>query len=173
MSEGHDSTEIRRFQPGDGDRIRELNDVAMATTPEYEPAIPDEDLRDVQANYLDGDGEFLVAVVDGTIVGMGAYATPNEWKEEFIHVDSRTVELTRMRVDPEYHGQGVGSALYHELEQRARQDGYERLLLDTGVENDVARGFYESLGFQLEQQMSLSFAEFTFELVLYQKSIGK
>ncbi|KAA9396550.1 GNAT family N-acetyltransferase [Haloarcula sp. CBA1130] len=173
MSEKHDSTDVRRFQSGDGERIRELNDVAMATTPEYEPEIPDKDLRDVQTNYLDNDGEFLVGVVEGTIVGMGAYATPSEWKEEFIHVDSQTAELTRMRVDPEYHGQEVGSALYHELEQRARHDGYERLILDTGAENNVARGFYESLGFQLEQEMSLSFEGVTFELVLYQKSIGK
>lgn len=174
MSEkGKSPVEIRRFQSGDGERIRELNDVAMATTPEYEPDVPDKDLRDVQSNYLNSDGEFLVGIVDGTIVGMGASTTPGEWKEEFIQLDSQTTELTRMRVDPEYHSRGVGSAIYHELEQCARYEGYEQFVLDTGVENDTARGFYESLGFHLQQEVSIDFGDMTFELALYQKSISE
>ncbi|RYJ13585.1 GNAT family N-acetyltransferase [Halogeometricum borinquense] len=174
MSEkGKSAVEIRRFQSGDSERIRELNQVAMATTPEYEPDLPDKDLRDVQSNYLDSGGEFLVGIVNGTIVGMGAYTTPNEWKEEFIQLDSQTTELTRMRVDPEYHGRGIGSAIYHELEQRARQDRYEQFVLDTGVENDTARGFYERLGFQLQQQVSINFGDLVFELALYQKFIDE
>ena len=72
-----------------------------------------------------------------------------------LRLDSHTTELTRMRVDPEWHGRGVGSALYHELEQRARYDGYDQFVLDTGIGNDVARGFYESLGFQLQQEVSV------------------
>ncbi|AJF28025.1 hypothetical protein SG26_19950 (plasmid) [Haloarcula sp. CBA1115] len=172
MSEkGNSAVEIRRFQSEDGERIRELNEIAMATTPEYEPDIPDKDLQDVQNNYLDSGGEFLVAIVDGTIVGMGAYATPNEWKEDLIQLNSQTTELTRMRIDPECHGQGVGSVVYHELEQRARHDGYEQFVLDTGVENDTARGFYENLGFQFQQEVSIDFGDLAFELVLYKKSI--
>ncbi|PSQ47486.1 N-acetyltransferase [Halobacteriales archaeon SW_7_65_23] len=172
MSEKRTSAvEIRRFQSKDGERIRELNEIAMATTPEFEPDVPDKDLRDVQSNYLGSGREFLVAIVDGTIVGMGAYTTPDEWKEEFIQLDSQTTELTRMRVDPECHGQGVGRAVYHDLEQRARHDGYEQFVLDTGVENDTARAFYESLGFQFQQEVSIHFGDLSFELVLYKKSI--
>lgn len=165
------AVEIRRFQPGDGERVRELNDSAMATTPEYTPDVPDTDLRDVHSNYLDSTGEFLVGVVDGSIVGMGALTPPKEWKTEFSTLDEETIELTRMRVDPGWHGQGVGSRIYHELEHRARHEGYEHIVLDTGVENDVARGFYEDLGFQFEQDMTLSYEEWTFELAIYRKSI--
>jgi ribosomal protein S18 acetylase RimI-like enzyme len=165
--------EVRRFRSGDGERVRELNDLAMATTPEYEPDVPDEDLRDVRENYLDSGGEFLVGIVDGTIVGTGAYSTPSEWKEQFLELDDRTVELTRMRVDPEYSGQGIGSAIYEDLEQRARQAGYEQFVLDTGVENDVARGFYEGLGFESLREVSIDFGEFTFELALYRKSLDE
>ncbi|UHQ98174.1 hypothetical protein HYG81_21635 (plasmid) [Natrinema zhouii] len=87
MSEkGNSAVETRRFHSGDGERIRELNGIAMATTPEYEPDIPDKDLRDDQSNYLDRGGEFLTGIVDGTIVRMGAYATPTEWKEEFVQL---------------------------------------------------------------------------------------
>lgn len=165
------NVDIRRFQSGDGGRIRELNEVAMAPTPEYAPAVPDEDLNDIHSNYLASGGEFLVGTVSGCIIGMGAYATPNEWMEEYLPLESHTTELTRMRVDPEWQGRGVGTALYQELEQRARHDGYDQVVLDTGVENDVARGSYEGLGFQLQQEVSVHFGDLTFELALYRKSI--
>lgn len=164
---------IRRFQPGDGERIRELNELAMATTPEYVPEAPDEDLQAVQHHYLEDGGEFIVGIVDDTTVATGAYATPNEWKAEYVNLDSDTTELTRMRVDPECHGQGFGSAIYHELEQRARSDGYQRFILDTGTENDVARGFYESLGFECRREVSVDFGDLTIELALYEKSIDE
>lgn len=167
------TVDIRRFRSGDGERVRELNETAMATTPEFVPDAPDEDLRDVQRQYLDGGGEFLVGTAGGTIVGMGAYATPDAWKEAYIHLDNRTAELTRMRVDPEWQGRGIGSAIYHELEQRARNDGYEQFVLDTGVENDVARGFYESLGFLVQDEVAVDFGDLTIELALYRKSIAE
>lgn len=163
--------DIRRFQPGDGERIRELNELAMATTPEYVPEVPDEDLQAVQRYYLDDGGEFILGIIDDTIVATGAYAAPNEWKGEYIELGSETTELTRMRVDPEWHGRGFGGALYHELEQRARSDGYQRFVLDTGTENDVARGFYEDLGFECRREVSVDFRDLTIELALYEKSI--
>lgn len=76
-----------------------------------------------------------------------------------------------MRVAPDWHGRGVGSAIYNELERRAQQDGYDRLILDTGVDNDVARGFYENLGFRLHQEVAVEFEDLTIELALYQKSL--
>ena len=165
--------DIRRFQSGDSERIRELNQVAMATTPEYVPEAPDEDLQAVHRHYLDDGGEFLVGTVDGTNVAMGAYATPSEWKSEYVDLGGDTTELTRMRVDPEWHGRGFGSALYHELDRRAQSDGYQRFVLDTGTENDVARGFYESLGFECWQEVAVDFGEVTIELALYEKSIDE
>ena len=170
---GSPHIDIRRFQPGDGERIRELNELAMATTPEYVPAAPDEDLQAVQRHYLDDGSEFIVGIVDDSIVATGAYAAPNEWKAEYVDLDSGTTELTRMRVDPACHGRGFGSAIYHELEQRARSDGYRRFVLDTGTENDVARGFYESLGFECRREVSVDFGDLTMELALYEKSIDE
>lgn len=162
---------IRRFQPGDGARIREVSESAMARTPEYVPGIPDQDLQAIDEYYLDGDGEFLVGVVDDTIVATGAYTTPNEWKDAYVDVDSETTELTRMRVAPDWQGHGLGSTLYRDLERRARSDGYKRIVLDTGTDNEAARGFYESHGFSYRQDVTVEFEDLTFELVLYEKSI--
>lgn len=163
--------DIRRFQSGDGDRIRELNELAMATTPEYVPEVPDEDLQTIQSHYLNDGGEFLVGTIDGTVVATCAYAIPNEWKKEYVDFDSEVTELTRMRVDPGWQGRGFGTAIYRELEQRARSDGYQRFVLDTGTENDIARGFYESLGFECRREVSVDFRDLTLELALYEKPI--
>lgn len=143
----------------------------MATTPEYVPEAPDEDLRAVRRHYLDDGGEFLVGEVDGAIVAMGAFAPPSEWKEAYIELDSTTTEVTRMRVDPEYHRRGYGSAIYRELEDRARSEGYRRLVLDTGTENDAARGFYERFGFECRREVTVDFGPVSLELALYEKSI--
>lgn len=165
--------DIRRFQRGDGERVRELNELAMATTPEYVPEAPDEDLDAVHHHYLEDEGEFIVGIVDDTIVATGAFTPPNEWKEAYVNLDSDTTELTRMRVDPQCHGQGFGSAIYDELEQRAQSDGYQRFILDTGTENDVARAFYESLGFECRREVPVDFGDLTIELALYEKFIDE
>lgn len=165
--------EIRRVHAGDTPRIRELNEVAMATTPEYVPEAPDEDLQAVQRYYLDQGGEFLVGSVEGTVVAMGAYSTPSEWKAEYVDLGDETAEVTRMRVDPEWQGRGFGGALYDELEQRGRTDGYQRFVLDTGAENDAARGFYERLGFDCRGEVIVDFGVLTLALALYEKSIDE
>jgi GNAT superfamily N-acetyltransferase len=62
---------------------------------------------------------------------MGAYTTPDDWKREYINADETTAELTRMRVDPDWQGRGLGTAVYRELRARAHSDGYRRFVLDT------------------------------------------
>lgn len=113
---------------------------------------------------------------DGTaadeIIATAAYETPAEWKHEFVDLDGETAELTRMRVNPEWQGRGVGRKLYRDLERRASADGWQRFLLDTGTENDAARGFYESLGFDRLRELTVEFDGVTLELVLYETSIG-
>ncbi|MFB6284568.1 MAG: N-acetyltransferase family protein [Halobacteria archaeon] len=163
---------IRRLQPRDGNHVRELNRKAMSGTPEYVPEVADEDLQDVSGCYIDMGGEFLVAETDGEVVGTGAYRRPSEWKERYLEIGSGTVEVTRMRVDPGLHGHGIGTAVYEELEKRARSEGYSRFVLDTGAENETARGFYESLGFDFLRVVSVEFGGSEVELVLYGKKIG-
>lgn len=171
MPDEEERFDIRRPHSDDGGRIRELNESAMARTPEYVPDAPDADLLDVTSHYIEVGGEFLVGTVDGTIVATGAYAIPDTWKEEYVDLDRGTAEVTRMRVDPERQGNGFGTAIYHELERRARADGFRRFVLDTGADNAVARGFYESLGFECHRVTAIDFGEVELELALYQKSI--
>jgi ribosomal protein S18 acetylase RimI-like enzyme len=161
---------IRRFQSGDGDRIRELNAAAMSTTPEWIPEMPDSDLDSIQDHYLTEGSEFLVGTVDGRIVAMGAYTSPDEWKREYIDCEG-LAELTRMRVDPEWHGQGFGQAIYRELAERAQGEGYRGFVLDTGAVNETACGFYEGLGFECRRELEIEYGEQTLSMVIYQKSL--
>mgnify|MGYP006285832523 CR=1 FL=1 len=158
---------IRRFSPGDGERVQELNERAMAETPEYVTGAPDDDLQAVPSHYLDGSGEFLVGTVSGTLVAMGAYTTLDGWKTSFFDSE-RTAELTRMRVDPEWQGKGVGTAVYCELQRRARTDGYHRFVLDTGSANERARLFYEHHGFECISEEAVEFGDLTLDLALYE-----
>lgn len=87
----------------------------------------------------DSDRVFLVATVDGDVVGF-AEAGPTE--------DARTWSLARCYVDPNYWRGGVGTALLDTLESRLRERGGRRLRLVVMADNDDAIGFYESRGFR-------------------------
>lgn len=61
--------------------------------------------------------------------------------------DDRTCEMKKMYVVPALRGRGVGRALLHELEARARTLRYEIARLDTGPKQVSARALYESEGY--------------------------
>lgn len=166
--------EIRRFEPGDGEAVRALNETAMARTPEWIPWAPDDDLEDVPGHYLD-EGEFLVGVSVGEIVATAAYEPLNGWMaEEFDEADERTtVELSRMRVAPDRWDSGYGTRIYDELEQRARADGVSRFVLNTGIENERARGFYRARDFEHVRDERVTFGSLTMHLALYRKRITR
>lgn len=98
------------------------------------------DLDDVSLTYFGNSGVFLVIVVNGQLVGTGAF-----------HRDAErpgVCELRRIALLPEYRGQGLGYALMQELISRARALGYATMGLWTNrfkLERAVA--FYRQLGF--------------------------
>ncbi|MFB6139601.1 MAG: N-acetyltransferase family protein [Halosimplex sp.] len=193
---------VRRYRPGDGERVRELNRAAMAETPEWVPEAPDDDLRDVRGHYLDAGGEFLVGEVDdasglsgladgadstdgrpvatGDIVATGAYEPLEGWMAEQFEAragegtdpEPGVAELSRVRVDPAVQGHGVGTEIVRELERRARRSGVRAFALNTGVDNERARGFYESLGYSVVREASVEFGDVTLDLALYRRRLG-
>jgi ribosomal protein S18 acetylase RimI-like enzyme len=87
--------------------------------------------------YLDARGEFLVGLVSGRIVAMGALRRH----------DDLTAEVKRMRVHPDLQRRGFGRTVLRRLEQRAIQLGYRRLVLDTTERQAAAIALYRSEGF--------------------------
>jgi putative acetyltransferase len=56
-------------------------------------------------------------------------------------------EVKRMFVKPEARGLGVGGAILARIEDSAREEGYRRVVLETGSNFDAARRVYERGGF--------------------------
>jgi ribosomal protein S18 acetylase RimI-like enzyme len=81
-------------------------------------------------------GVFLVAVVDGEVVGFADFfaASPDE------------VELAAIYVLPEAHGQGIGTRLLEE--GLARFPRAKRCVLEVARDNAGARRFYAARGFR-------------------------
>ncbi|WP_436931946.1 N-acetyltransferase family protein [Halosimplex halobium] len=172
---------VRRYRAGDGERVRELNREAMAETPEWVVDAPDTDLADVRGHYLDAGGEFLVAelaggagdadVDDGEIVATGAVEPLAGWMAERFDAAAGTGELSRVRVDPSMQGRGIGTRIVEELARRARRRGYRALVLNTGADNEQARGFYESLGYACVGEETVEFDDVTLDLALYWRRV--
>jgi ribosomal protein S18 acetylase RimI-like enzyme len=98
----------------------------------------DDDLRSVRESYLDVGGEFLIGVVDGEVVAMGALR----------RLSATAAEIKRMRVDVRYQRQGFGRTILARLEGRARELGYRTLRLDTTVSQVPAQHLYRSSGYR-------------------------
>jgi GNAT superfamily N-acetyltransferase len=62
-------------------------------------------------------------------------------------LDAQNCEIKRMYVIPEARGQGVGRALLHALEAKARALGYDAARLDTGPAQPGAEALYRSEGY--------------------------
>jgi ribosomal protein S18 acetylase RimI-like enzyme len=83
---------------------------------------------------------FLVAELDGRLVGtvIGGF-------------DGRRGLVYHLAVEPAQRGQGIGSQLMNELEQRLRQKGCIRCYLLVTLDNPDAMEFYEARGWSRMQ----------------------
>jgi ribosomal protein S18 acetylase RimI-like enzyme len=100
--------------------------------------VNDADFEDIQGVYVDNQGEFFVASLNGEIVGMGALRK----------VDAQTGEVKRMRVHHTHQRQGIGAMMLASLIQRAKELGYKKLVLDTSQRQVGAQRLYEKYGFR-------------------------
>jgi len=96
------------------------------------------EMDDVQKNYFNNGGSFLVTVDDDRIIGTGAI--------RFLEQD--VCELKRMWLLSEYHDQGLGYRMIQELFSIARKMGYTTMRLETDrLAQSKAVAFYKRLGF--------------------------
>ena len=96
------------------------------------------DMNDIQKNYFENGGIFLVMTENGQIICTGA----------ILQLTGDICELKRLWLLPEYHGQGLGYRMLQECLSFAREKGYKRIRLETDpVAQSRALEFYKKLGF--------------------------
>jgi putative acetyltransferase len=97
-----------------------------------------DDMDDIQKNYFENEGIFLVMTDDEQIIGTGAIRK----------IDDEICELKRVWLLFEYHGKGLGYRLIQELFTFAREKGYQKIRLETDRDYQ-GRAFqlYKRLGF--------------------------
>ena len=87
---------------------------------------------------------FYVAVVESTVIGtvMGGYDGHRGWGYS-------------LAVTPNYQRQGVGSALMAHLEAALVQRGCLKINLQVRASNEEVVAFYEKLGYNVEERVSM------------------
>ena len=149
---------VRRYQAADHDAAFALHNLALRQVGAHVGNGPwDDDLHHVEELYLNAGGEFLVAELDGRIVGMGALRRR----------DATRAAITRMRVHPAHQRQGIGQAILTRHEARASGLGYTTLVLETTVRQTAAQRFYLKNGYAETGRSRM----YGFDVIHYEKTL--
>lgn len=142
---------IRHAHIEDAFRIAEIQIGCWRTA--YNGLIPDAYLQGLDVDKRertwrgfvgDASSPVLVSQIDKEITGF-CHIAPSRDRDA-----SATAEIIAIYVDPRHWGKGFGRNLFASALSFARQQQFHHLSLWTLAGNDPARGFYESLGFQLD-----------------------
>jgi phosphinothricin acetyltransferase len=85
---------------------------------------------------------FLVAEQGGEVVGY-AYACPHAERPAY-----RWSVESSVYIDAGHHGEGLGRALYTELFERLRRQGFHVVIAGITLPNPASVGLHESMGFE-------------------------
>ena len=96
------------------------------------------DLWDIEEVYLRAGGEFLLGFVGERLMAMGG----------FKRLAESLAELRRMRIARDLQGQGHGTVLLQELEQRAFRAGIRTFCLSAARRRPLTLRFYRKYGYQ-------------------------
>jgi putative acetyltransferase len=111
--------------------IGELNATLLALTP------PEFCFHMTAEQMARPDTTLFLAREEGVAVSCGALRRHGE----------RTAEVKRMYTRPSHQGRGIGGQILQVIETLARQEGFARLVLETGHRHPAAWRVYERAGF--------------------------
>ncbi len=86
--------------------------------------------------------QFLVAEEDGVVIG---YAYACQWQSRPAY---RWSVESSVYIDAAHHGKGIGRALYEELFDRLRVQGFRTVVAGITLPNPASIGLHESMGFE-------------------------
>ena len=149
---------IRRYQDTDHDAVWALHDQALHDVGAHGGAGPwEDDLHAIAEVYLEQGGDFVVGLLEGELVAMGALR----------HSSAGRAQIRRMRVAPHVQRRGFGRLILEHLEQRARELGYKKPHLDTTTGQLAAQALYRAHGYRETGRERRG----QFELVFFEKCL--
>jgi len=172
---------VRRYEPRDADAVWALHERALRDIGAFDEAYAhlDADLREIEDAYLAAGGDFLVGEPatdtsdreaggdDASIIAMGGLQPATAVDHH--GGGAATGVVRRMRVDPSHQRRGHGRTVLETLESRARDLGFDRLVLDTTPRQTAAMALYESAGYAETRRESTPAGE----MVFYAKPLGE
>lgn len=101
----------------------------------------DEDVTPVDpAQFAAPLGYFVVGYLDGVPVACGGWRVHSELES--------AVEIKRMYVADSLRGKGLSRLILANLEDTAREAGYQQMVLETGLRQPEAIGLYTATGYE-------------------------
>jgi ribosomal protein S18 acetylase RimI-like enzyme len=128
---------IRPFTPADQIATRQLILNGLGSHFGFIDETMNPDLDDIWQHYVVPGNIFVVAELNGRVVGSGALI--KETKENG--------RLVRMSVSTDCQRRGIGRMLVQHLIQKAREQGYQYLFVETNHDWYDAISLYQSCGF--------------------------
>ncbi len=145
---------IRRGTIQDAETVAPLAVNIFNDTFADNPLNKPEDMQSYIAEFLsvetfrrdlaDKDLIFFIAEIDDKIIG---YAKLREYSNEDCVSDENPIELNKLYVAHDFHGQGIAQSLMEKCFAEAKSKNYQTMWLGVWEFNFRAQRFYEKLGF--------------------------
>ena len=149
---------IRCYQPADRETVWNLHNEALAGTGAHAGyGSWDDDLYNIEEVYINSYGDFIVGIYNDKIIAMGALKKTSK----------QHAQIKRMRVSPDFQGNGFGGEILKELEKRAKGLGYSSLHLETTVQQVAAQRLYCKNGFVEKKRGKI----LGFDCIFFEKKI--
>jgi len=155
--------EIIECQPKNLEDIEKVKKLALKDADAY-------DEEDEEPDYSSFEC-FLVYKIDGDIVGTVGFRQPRGDVVKNLELGENVAEIKNMHILPSHQRNGYATKLISELEEKAREHGYERMVLRTTSVQEYAHRFYESNGYDKLGQIDPSYKSIDYDLVFFGKDL--
>lgn len=103
-----------------------------------------------------GSDNFIVAVLDGEVVGFCRFVYDNSLSPNIDYIDC---ELTAIYVRPDMKGQGIGSKMFKEVVKRFKGKNKTTMILWCLADNVSSVGFYKHMGGEIKEEKTVQLGD--------------